>query len=194
MITPDRFVANKALDWNGWLEARTHGVTATEVAGASTPAGFRDAVQARSNPYAEIEDNDYMRFGREQESVVALMLKESHGIMPNEWLIACEGDRRWLATPDGLSLDHHVISEIKTTGTDWAFPDKIPIRYRRQVQWQLFVTGAQRCLFAWWLRVDSPAGFVPAWMEPKTVFIERDNEHIAKLIDTAERLWNEGEN
>ena len=131
-----------------------------------------------------------MRFGRDQESVVAMLLKDSHDIMPNEWVIRHADDPRWLATPDGLSLDHGTISEIKTTGTDWD-PNKIPIRYRRQVQWQLFVTGADICVFAWWLRVESPNGFVPGWFEPKTVIMERDDKHIKTLVTTAEKLWSE---
>lgn len=188
-ITCDRFVANKQLDFHDWLEARRKGITATQVAHASTPAGYKEAVADFLNPVEQM-DNAFMAFGRDQEPVVALMLKDKFDIMPNEWVIAHEDDRRWLATPDGLSLDHTMISEIKTTGSDWE-PNKIPIRYRRQVQWQLFVTGADACVFAWWLRVESANGFVPGWFEPKTVIMERDDKHIEKLVITAENLWSE---
>jgi hypothetical protein len=59
----------------------------------------------------------------------------------------------------------------------------------RQIQWQLYVTGADHCLFAWWLREESPNGFIPAWLEPKTLIVQPDEEHIKSLMITAEQLW-----
>jgi predicted phage-related endonuclease len=110
------------------------------------------------------------------------------GILPNEWLIRNDKYPHHLATPDGLSLDHELISEVKTTGQDWE-EKSIPIQYRRQVQWQLHVTGASRCLFAWMKRIDEGGVFAPAWFEPKTLWIERDKTMIEMLISTANRLW-----
>lgn len=189
MITADRFKANKALDFDGWAEARTHGVTATEIAGAATPAGFRDRIAAYAQP-EEQEDNPYLEFGRKTEIPVALWLKDEFGVMPNEWLISAEANDLHLATPDGISLDHSVIAEIKTTGKD--FDGKIPIRYRRQVQWQLYVTGADYCIFAWMLRVETQDGLmVPGWMEPKTMKVLPSADDIQDLIEIAERLWPE---
>ena len=63
MISADRFVANKLYFPAGWLLARRHGVTATQMARAATPAGFEQAV----SDYHEdtvIPDNPYMAFGR----------------------------------------------------------------------------------------------------------------------------------
>lgn len=186
MLTSNRFKANKAIDFDGWAEARLQGITATEVANAATPAGFRDTVANYTNP-EETVDNPYLEFGRKTEHPVALWLKDEFGVMPNEWLISAENERH-LATPDGISLDHSVISEIKTTGKD--FGDKIPIRYRRQVQWQLYVTGAEYCVFAWMLRVETRDGvMVPGWMEPKTMTILPSADDIQDLIEVADRLW-----
>lgn len=189
MIPAYRFVANKEISQADWEHARRSGITATEVAKAATPAGFNEVVLRYSHP-KPILDNAYMQFGREWEKPVAMILKEWYDIMPNDWLIAGVDDRD-LATPDGLSLDHKLIAEIKTTGTDW---DTIPIGYRRQVQWQLHVTGADACVFAWLLREESTnaAGermFVPAWFEPKLTMMERDEKMIEDLLDVASRLW-----
>jgi len=186
MIDTDRFLASKNLTEHLWLEIRENGVSATEVASASTPAGFRDVIENRKHGNS-VEDNDYMRFGRDQEPVVAMWLKDNHDIMPNDWSICHDINRHYRATPDGLSLDHKVISEIKTTGKD--FDGKVPIRYMRQIQWQLYVTGADHCVFAWWLREDSPNGFIPGWLEPKTLIVQPDEAHIKSLIITAEQLW-----
>ena len=81
-----------------------------------------------------------------------------------------------------------MIAEIKTTGKDWA-DGVIPIQYRRQVQWQLYVTGAERCLFAWMKRIEVDGVFAPAWFEPESLWMERDEGMIEVLRDTAEELW-----
>lgn len=187
MISPRRFIANKDLFFEAWLHARRNGVTATQVGKAATKRGFEEVVESfHSNE--QIPDNPYMAFGREQEGFVGLFLKEKFGIFPNEWLISHEERPEFLATPDGISLDHAVISEVKTTGKDWGSYAKAPIHYRRQVQWQLYVTGAKTCIFAWLLRVESRGIFVPGWFEPKFEIVTRDEEEISKLIDVAENL------
>ena len=190
MLKPSQFIAAKYLDAEGWLEARRTGISATTVAKASTASGFREVVEDWANP-TPIEPNEYMRFGTEQEPQIALWIKDTYGIMPNDWLIRHETNKIALATPDGLSLNGSAIAEIKTTGKDWGSVSKIPIAYKRQVQWQLYVTGASYCVFAWLLREDANGVFVPAWFEPKVGVIERDEKMIIDLVYTADELWAE---
>jgi len=189
MITPERFVANQDLDYAGWLEARTHGVSATTVAKAATPSGF-DEVVAGWGESGGVPDNPYMAFGRAQEGFIGMWVKQHFGLIPQAWLIRHHSVDWAIATPDALSFGHQQIGEFKTTGKDWAKP---PLQYVRQVQWQMFVTGADSCLFAWLLRgqveTDAGAVMVPAWFEPKYLVIERDEKMISKLVETAERLW-----
>ena len=186
MIQAERFIANKALSKDRWLEARRGGVTATQVAkAASGPGGFEQAVMEYREEFQET-DNPYMKFGRDWEGPISMHLKDSFGIMPNEWLISSSVSDHYLATPDGLSLSHDQISEVKTTGKDWA---TIPIQYRRQVQWQLFVTGAGGCVFAWMLREERGGVFMPAWFDPKVEIILRDEDMIASLVKVADELW-----
>lgn len=187
MIAPERFVARSS-DRDLWLEARKQGVTATAVAkAASGPAGFRDQLEARRNP-VEVEVNAFMSWGTYMEGPISLWVKEQTGIMPNEWLIAHD-DARFLATPDGLSLDHTQIAEIKTMGAD---REKPPLDHVRQMQWQMLVTGAERCFYAWQLRVEVPGGFAPGWIEPRSMWVERDEKMISDLVMVAERLLEEG--
>lgn len=182
MITADRFLA-ESTDRAAWLAARELRVTATEVAKASTPVGFEEAVTERRN-HTEVLANDYMKFGSDHEHWIALDVKRRFGIMPNLWLI--EGERpQDAATPDGLSLDHSTIAEIKTGGT---IPKAPPAAHRRQMQWQMWVTGAERCLYAFMHRIQVNGIFVPAWMEPETQWVERDDTEISKLIAVADRL------
>lgn len=181
MITADRFIAQSRYR-DEWLGARD--ITATTVAKAATPAGFVSVMAGTT-----VEDNEFMEFGRDNEHDI---LRTAHrmGIPESDWLIAHESNPRHQATPDGLSPDHQWIAEAKTTGTDWR---TIPIQYRRQVQFQLYVTGAQRCLFLWQLRlVNDLGGFYAPWLDPKTLWIERDEEMIADLVKVAEDLENAG--
>jgi hypothetical protein len=184
VIPADRFIAPYS-DRYSWAAARAVGVTATAVARAATPAGFRDVAAELGKPDELIEGNPYFDFGHEQEPLMMRHAKSEFGIMPNDWLIA-GSDPLHLATPDGLSLDHEEIAEAKTTGTDWELP---PIKYRRQIQWQLHVTGAKRGLLVWALRVPDDRGwFFCPWLEPKTRWIDRDESMISELVDVASRL------
>lgn len=184
MITSERFIARSS-DREMWLAARREGVTATQVAKASTPAGFQEIISQIDNPQ-ELTPNAVMEWGNKREPFIALELKDRFGIMPNEWLISFDdGLRRWqMATPDGLSLDHSVIAEIKTSGKPL---DTIPIHYRRQIQWQLYVTGAEQCLFAYELRLEGPEGFVPGF-DIKTQWVERDEDMISGLCKVSEQI------
>ena len=187
MIDVERFISPSSAR-SEWLKARRNGVTATQVSKGATPKGFETEVKKMTTG-EEIEDNAFMKFGRDSEQWIALSLKEKFGIMPNEWLIAAKEQRWQMATPDGITLTHELISEIKTTGTDWGEWSKVPIHYRRQVMWQLHVTGAEACVFAWVLRKENNAGvFVPAWFEPKTILVKRDIGMIDDLINVAENL------
>jgi len=185
----ERMVARSQTD--EWYKARQYGVSATTVAkAASGPAGYNAELNNALFPEDNIvEDNAYMKFGRDYEEWIVNGLPIEYGIKPNDWLIRGDGDYRWhLATPDGLNDDWSIIAEVKTTGKDWE-GSTIPIQYRRQVQWQLHVTGAQKCVFAWLLRATSDSGeFVPAWMEPKHIIMERDEVMIADLIEVAQRF------
>ena len=188
MIDVPRFVASKSVSAERWLSARREGVTATQVArAASGPGGFEQAVQDYRADFVE-QDNPYMAFGRVWEGPISMHLKDRFEIMPNDWLIRNPNHPHHLATPDGLNFNHDVISEIKTTGRDWN-PERIPVQYRRQVQWQLHVTGAVVCVFAWMLREERDGAFVPGWFEPKVIQIEPDDEMIASLVKVADDLW-----
>jgi hypothetical protein len=174
-----------------WYKARRYGVSATTVAkAASGPAGFDAELQRALNPEDHVvEDNAYMKFGRDWENWIVEALPAGFEIKPNDWLICGVGADRWhLATPDGLNDDWSTIAEVKTTGKDWD-GSAIPIQYRRQVQWQLHVTGARQCVFGWLLRAEADNGdFVPAWLEPKWSVIHRDEAMIADLQEVANRF------
>jgi len=190
MLETEQFVASKSLDESEWLKARRTGVTATQVAKGATPSGRKEVLASYWSEF-DVIDTPQMAFGRDSEPWLAMWAKQNYDVMPNDWLIRSAADSLALATPDGLSLDHSVICEIKTTGKDWGSVDKIPIAYKRQVQWQLYVTGAEYCVFVWLLRAEFDGLMVPAWYEPKSDVIERDEQMIEDLKKAAGSLWSE---
>ena len=184
MISIERFIVSSQTK-DLWLAARDRGVTATQVSKASTPAGLKEVLAQIENP-TPVEPNGFMDWGVEREAYIAHVVKERYGILPNDWLLCADGaGNEWqMATPDGLSLDHTMIGEYKTSGKPL---DKVPANYMRQVMWQLYVTGAQRCLFAYELRLEGPEGFCPG-MDVECQWIERDEKMIADLIKVAEEV------
>lgn len=186
MIAAARFLVTSA-ERPAWLEARKQGVTATEVSYAATPYGFTKAIEKRILG-STLHPSAAMEWGTAREPDIARAVKELHGVWPNDWLIRHETDPRWLATPDGISADHLTIGEYKTTG---AVRRSIPRDHVDQMQWQMFVTGAQHGLYAWLTRADTPYGSVPRELTPHILPIERDNDRISFLVDVAERLLRE---
>jgi len=184
LISTDRFIASSQTR-DLWLAARDRGVTATQVAKASTPAGMKEVLAQIENP-TSVEANAYMDWGNEREPYIAHEVLKKHGILANDYLICADGPgNEWqMATPDGLSLDHTWIGEYKTSGKSL---QKIPAHYMRQVQWQLHVTGAEKCLFAYELRLEGPEGFVPGF-DVECQVVDRNEEMIAKLIETAQEV------
>jgi hypothetical protein len=191
MIDSSRFLVQSS-DYDAWLAIRASGVTATAVSKAVTPDGFREVVEQIRNP-TPIPDNDFMRFGREQEADLMDKLGNHFELEPNDWLIAKDAEQqRWqMATPDGLSPQHDLIAEVKTTGRDWGEWRHVPGNYHRQVQWQLYVTGANACVFGWMLRDTHDGAMVPAWPGPKFVVVERDEALMERLVEVAHNLYRE---
>lgn len=185
MITPERFIV-RSTDRDAWLAARDEGVTATMVAQAATPAGFDRVVRSIVNP-EPVEVNAAMAWGSMREPFIAEVVRNKFFIDSNDWLIRKgeHADERWMmATPDGLSRDHSVIGEYKTSGKPL---DVIPALYVRQIQWQLWVTGAETCVFAYELRLDGPDGYMPG-LDVVTQVVERDEKMIADLVEVAKRV------
>jgi putative phage-type endonuclease len=190
-MNPQQFIVSKALEEERWLAERQGKITATLIANAHTERGREEALGKLTKGSDPIPDNAYMEFGRRMEPFISMWVKEQHGILPNDWLIAHEEFPEFVATPDGISLDHSLVSEVKTTGKDWGEWKKVPVNYRRQVQWQMYVTGAETCLFAWLLREERNGQFMSPWLEPKSVVVERDEKLINAMVDLADSLLEE---
>lgn len=175
-----------------WLEQRREYITATDVHALLTSTAAARRVASEKEHGSSFHGNAVTRWGHEREPVIGAFLSTfgpDTRLQPNDDLLVKDGTR-YAATPDMISEDGEVIGEIKTTGTDWpAVLEEIPLRYRRQVQWQLLVTGAEACVFAWEVRGTDPDGsFFPAVDEPRTMVIRPDREMQRQLRDAADRF------
>ena len=181
-----------------WLRQRRSVVTATDVAKIKTGSdkAFASLWREKRTP-STFRGNRFTQHGKDREPVIAAMLSEDRPwLHPNVALLVSEDDARFGATPDMVSDDGLVLGEIKTRRLSddkdewlsWAdvCADQTGRKYQTQVAWQLFVTGAERCVFAveHWSDEDGWAD-----LRPLRVFdVERDEDLIAELCDVAERF------
>lgn len=181
--TPLTRVLASSSDRVAWLRARSAGITATDVAKLSTPHSIR--VAAHDKLYGSgFAGNAFTQHGRNREPEIAAWVAATHGIPHSDLLFHAEGEKRHLATPDGLCVrsDGRVeLAEIKTTTKPFR---TIPRNYLRQMWWQQYVLGAERTLFVW----EQHANFVPVDDEPHAQWVDRDEAEIARLIVLATDL------
>lgn len=184
-------------DRTAWLAARRAGVTATEI--AKIAAGKRNEVMREKLATTESTyDNKFMKWGREREAFIADVLEQRTGVSHNIVLFHAEGNRRHLATPDGVGVvDGEVVftSEIKTSKYN-LHPDGDVFKksgYYDQVQWAMYVVGAQSCAFAWEQHHDDwdPE---PTPYPIENLWIQRDHARIAELVLLADQFLYELDN
>lgn len=187
-MTPEleaRIVADSR-DRVAWLRARSRGITATDVAALTSERSIARAADAKLGG-SRFSGNAYTDHGRRREPEIAAWVAAQHGILPSSALFRATVEPRHLATPDGIGFDQHgtpILAEIKTTNKGWR---TIPRHYLRQVWWQQHVLGAERTLFCW----EEHDNFVPLHDEPRSVWIERDDAEIGKLVGLATNLIDE---
>ena len=175
-----------------WLEARRRYVTATEVAqlvrrGQDYWDELRE-IKAGDRTAPDISNLPAVRHGREREALIAPYVQSlEEGMVPNEDLYVRNG--RYAATPD--LVGDGIVGEIKTikdkrlaklqAAKGWPTG-----QYYDQVQWQLFVTGAIACIFAWEPYEDWDGELVPREDMREHITIHRDEERIKALQEVAD--------
>ena len=175
-----------------WLDARRRYVTATEVAqlvrrGQDYWDELRE-IKAGDRTAPDISGLPAIRHGREREALIAPYVQSlEQGMAPNEDLYVRNG--RYAATPD--LVGDGIVGEIKTikdtrlaklqSAKGWPTG-----QYYDQVQWQLFVTGAIACIFAWEPYEDWDGELVPREDMREHITIHRDEERINQLREVAD--------
>ena len=175
-----------------WLETRRRYVTATEVAqlvrrGQDYWDELRE-IKAGQRTAPDISGLPAVRHGREREALIVPYVQSlEEGMVPNEDLYVRNG--RYAATPD--LVGDGIVGEIKTikdtrlaklqAAKGWPTG-----QYYDQVQWQLFVTGAIACIFAWEPYEDWGGELVPREDMREHITIHRDEERIKALQEVAD--------
>jgi hypothetical protein len=189
-ITNDRPIKGVAYDKNDpstrepWLEQRRGGITATEIRDSGSGSKRRKIITAKVTGVDDDMGNvkvqgrehtlgTYARHGDLREPVIAEWIEQNYGITPCNNVYSHAKNPRFLASPDGVTLDPFtgelvvgtedaVLAEIKTGVKDLT-PGKLDAAgilievepgsqfdlkgYYLQMQWQMFVMNATRTLF-----------------------------------------------
>ena len=177
----DRIVADSA-DRMAWLRARSRGITATDVARLSSTRALAQVAWEKRHG-SGFGGNAFTDHGLDREPHIGRWVLAEHGIRPSGKLYHAVGDRRHLATPDGIAERESgrlELAEIKTTSKSWR---GIPRSYLRQVWWQQYVLGAERTLVVWERHVD----FIPVG-DPQCRWVDRDESQIEVLVRLADQV------
>ena len=165
-----------------WMDARSEGVTASEVHEIAT--GSRKAWAAvldRKLNGSTFKGNRHTRRGHERESLLLDYAKElRRSAEPNGALWAAESNSRHLATPDGIG-DGFVI-EVKSHDFGHVL-GPIPPAHRSQMQWQMYVMGADEALYIREVMDEDGQGSLD---DPETITVARDDDYIAWLVSRAD--------
>lgn len=169
-----------------WLDARRGFVTASEV-GKLARLDQREWDQLREEKATGVQafkGNAYTRWGHKREPHILKWVQENVDptIRANDQLYVSRVWTKFAATPDGISIDGKVTCQVKTSGHGLDPKDPYP-HYMDQVQWELLVTGAERCI----LVVEHHDEFVVTG-PPVYAVIPRDEDRIHELMDIAARF------
>jgi len=181
VLMPDGRLIDKALDEASWLNARKHGITASDANRLIKLSGerrstFWDILQSKSEDYVSPHFQSF-ELGIEREPAIAewvISTFPEERFIVNNWLFESETFEGHLATPDLIGARN--IAEIKVSTKPLS---QLISRYRDQLQWQMHVLGCDSVLFVVEQRIGQGIEF--DW-------VERDNERISFLIEAANYL------
>lgn len=197
-----------------YFAARQGGITATELRDWRQPAKRRAIISEKVTGDHESRRVRAFDHGNQREPYIAEWAAATHGVVHSTGLYAHPENPRYLCTADGhlagFSMAYEpgaegVTVEIKTTTKDLT-PGPLDqsrvliqmdpkshfakTRYMRQIQWQMFVMNAARCLFIWEPydndKRDPETGNYVVTGPPEWCIIERDEEMIAEMIEEAD--------
>lgn len=219
---PDGKGSNDPTIREAWLNQRRGGITATEIRDWGSPNSRRKIIIGKATGASEdLSHIPAVNHGNLREPIIAEWIKSKFGIEPCESVYSHGDNPRHLASPDGITIDpfsgtlvvgtnEAVIAEIKTSKHDMIPGDlddegclkavKVGspfdrANYYTQMQWQMYVMNATRCLFVWEQRgeeIDPVTGTFFLAGNIQWAWIKRDDALIKRLVeDVAPRALEE---
>lgn len=166
-----------------WLAQRRDYITATDVAYLYTSPAAWSRIRAEKDGTApDRGTSSEMQWGNNREAaLIAYAQTIDPTIEPNSQ-VAVHPDGPWSATPDGIG--DNVVCEVKTGSVSGLSSARR--RHQAQMQWQMWVTGTEGCLYVTEVRDWDDMGFAPG--ERSHEWVDRDEDMIVELVDVAERF------
>lgn len=184
-------------DRPAWLRQRRGGVTATEIRdlwiGAISEQRLIDQKLERILESGDLNRVPVIGWGNAREVAIGEVMR-GEGFEPESRVFHHPDNSRHLASPDSIAVtwDEDLwVGEYKTAEGDLppGSPELAKKGYEIQVQWVMYVIGANRCRFVVEERIDDGRGFMPGDLFRH--WIARDDELIAQLIERADRFLAE---
>jgi hypothetical protein len=196
-----------------WAYQRQGGITATDLRDWGQGSKRRAIITEKVTGISDFTSNAYWDHGTHREPMIAAWIEQKFGIAPCNNVYSHPDNPRFLASPDGVSLDPFTgalcvgdvdaaLAEIKCSVHDLTpgpmdaarYVYKIEdgtafdkANYYTQIQWQMFVMNAVMTLFVWERhdgRVDPETGHFTPIAPPEWCWIPRDQEFIDLLVNT----------
>lgn len=169
-----------------WKEQRLSHIGASDISAITGNNPWKNSYILWKEKTGRIDadfSNEAMRHGVETEIVARAVYVEDNGTSLDT--PTCESDE-WdvaRASLDGITEDFSVIVEIKCPTKhdlyDKALKGYIPDYYMDQIQWQLWVTGAERCDFM--VFIDQ--------FNYKVIPVLPDTKYQKNLVTLAKEFW-----
>ena len=160
-------------------------------AGAGSYAA--ELIAATLGWYKSFQGNSDTERGHRLEKEAGRWLNLRYGIKIQEVGFCLSDCGRYGASPDALCIDGITPVEIKCpdlhTLIKWKIDGELPIEHKAQCHGEMFVTGADRCIF---LAYSDHEALDSMMVEVKRdAFTEKLGECVLKFCDELDRLRNE---
>ena len=166
-------------DWVLFREALFTGVTGSQVSLAATKSGLGSVIAEDLADIPEPEQHGWFNFWH----------KTNLGLFRNNWLVRHPRFHHYLAFPDFISRNGKLIGKFVVTRDPWNQIEAIPDKLFREIQWELFVTGAEYCALTWVEGIAEDGNLRHKQAVPEVSLVTPDSGKIAKLMDVADQLW-----
>lgn len=211
-IKGPEYLKDKPETRQAWLDFRRGGITATMIRDWGVASKRRQIIDEKvSGNFEDLSHLPYVDHGNRREPMIAAWVQGKFGLTPTGATYAHPENPRFLASPDGITLDpftgelvvgeEAAVLEIKTSKHDLTpgviTADRVLVEiaagskfestnYYTQMQWQMAVMNAAKTLFVWEQhddRVDPETGtFTPIGV-PQWVWIPRNQTLIDVLVE-----------
>jgi putative phage-type endonuclease len=173
-----------------WLEARRHHLTSTAMAAVAGVSKYETPLHVYRRHFNQlpVEENNYMRWGRLLQGVIAAEYERQTNTQLVHALpfdLMQHDTEPWAASSFDCFLGDDTVVEIKTGSEmsgNWGLSgtDEVPSEYIIQASWQLAISGRAKCEIAAFLRDTCDLRIYP---------IQRDEGIINHLLSIGASFW-----